>query len=239
MGNQIPLSKKKQYQREINNMMIIFEESYKNNNEHFIPCNSFKFFKWVPEIQNNSFVLNKESFDFAVLIYSTKDDIIDINISNNHIARQQLKANTYSILKTNPIPVSSIYYSWANIKIITENPGDIHLIYGNCSVNMCEFLKKNIISTMVFDGKEENEIIYSRGKVFVDKQEIKDFINKWDAFNTIIKIPNLYIKSEEYRKYLANKVSKMIYFELLEITLNPDRIRSHMSIDDLRRYGIK
>ena len=92
---------------------------------------------------------------------------------------------------------------------------------------------------MVFDGKEENEIIYSRGKVFVDKQEIKDFINKWDAFNTIIKIPNFYIKSEEYRKYLANKVSKMIYFELLEITLNPDRIRSHMSIDDLRRYGIK
>ena len=90
--------------------------------------------------------------------------------------------------------------------------------------------------TNVFDGKNESRIIYSRGQLFKDDTEIKNFITKWENFDCVIEIPNFYLSSEEYRKYLANKISKDIYYELQEIALNPNRIRSFLSIDEIKKY---
>lgn len=45
--------------------------------------------------------------------------------------------------------------------------------------------------------------------------------------------------SEKYKQFLAKKISNIIMYELLERTMNPDRIRYFMSIDDIKKYNIK
>ena len=45
-----------------------------------------------------------------------------------------------------------------------------------------------------------------------------------------------YWKSDKHKKYLATTLAKAIYFELMEVAMNPNRnLLSWMSIQDLRR----
>ena len=44
--------------------------------------------------------------------------------------------------------------------------------------------------------------------------------------------------SEKYKQSLAKKISNIIIYELLEFTMNPNRMKSHMSIDDIKKYKI-
>ena len=203
MGNQIPKEKILKYQTDINNIKSILENSIVYESVEDIHTltqsiyydNPFVFFKHFPIIENNCFTLNNEIYldaDFAVSIYSTKDDIIQILLNDIVIIEQQLYANTYSILKTNPIPLCSISYSWNKIKILNENPGDIHLICCYCcNTDFSDFLKKYTcvsISTIIFNGKDEREILYTRGKILIDNVEIQSFKDKWDGFDIIITI---------------------------------------------------
>ena len=237
MGLSISKEKLQMYQKDINNIKSLLET--KNDN------NPFTFFKKFPEIENNSFLLNNNSQnmgpDFAVAIYSTRDDIIQILSGNTVIIEQKLYANTYSILKTNPIPVIALQYSWCKIKILTENPGDIHLIMCYCEDELSELLKqvtKLTLCTTIFDGEEERELIYARGRIIFDKEEISSYRDKWEGLDIIMTIPNFYWESEEYKKYLANNTTNMIYYELLEKTMHPDRLKSFMSIDEISKYSI-
>jgi len=239
MGNINTSNKDKdKYKTDIKNMITISRTKhiYENINEIVDIKDSFLFFKHTPEIINNSFELPDQT-DFILYIYSTQNDIIEIIIGDTTIITQKLIANEYFILKTNVIPMCSLYYSRQNkINILTENHGNIHLVCCNVYSKLREFLRNNISISTVFDGEKESKIIYSRGKLSKDNVEIKNFITQWRDFEDVIEIPNFYVCSEEYRKYLANKVSKDIYYELLEITLNPDRIRSFLSIDEIQKY---
>ena len=239
MGNIYTSEKNKnKYKSDIKNMITISRDNhiYENTNEISGLNDPFLFFKYTPQIINNSFELPNNT-DFILYIYSTQNDIIQIVLDGINIITQKLIANEYFILKTNIIPICSLYYSGKNkINILSENHGDIHIVCCNCYSELREFLKKNIVITTVFDGLNESKIIYSRGALFKDDAEIKNFITKWEEFDFVIEIPNFYLSSEEYRKYLANKVSNDIYYELQEIALNPDRIRSFLSIDEIKKY---
>ena len=226
------------YKSDIKNMISVSRNKhiYENINQIIDINEPFLFFKYTPQIINNSFEL-PDNVDFILYIYSTKDDIIEIILNDVKIITQKLIANEYFILKTNIIPICSLYYSTKNkINILSETHGDFHIVCSNVYYELREFLKKNIVITNVFDGKNESRIIYSRGQLFKDDTEIKNFITKWENFDCVIEIPNFYLSSEEYRKYLANKISKDIYYELQEIALNPNRIRSFLSIDEIKKY---
>ena len=222
------------HQYNINNIISSFKKNkiYEKSEIHYLILddikNPFIFYKIKPKIINNSFNLSENS-DFALCIYSTKNDIIEIILNDKNIIKQNLEANNYFILKTNPIPLNCLFSS--KINILTKNHGDIHIIYCNCYFDLSNYLKNSFIITNIFDGENEIQIIYSKKNIYYNDKEIYNFEK--------IKIPNFYNSSEKYKKYLAKKTSELIKYELLEIALHPDRITSFMAINDLNKFRNK
>ena len=103
------------YKSDIKNMISVSRNKhiYENINQIIDINEPFLFFKYTPQIINNSFEL-PDNVDFILYIYSTKDDIIEIILNDVKIITQKLIANEYFILKTNIIPICSLYYSTKN-----------------------------------------------------------------------------------------------------------------------------
>lgn len=231
------------HQYNINNIVSSFQTSkiYEKSEIYNLILddiiNPFIFYKYKPEIKNNSFNLSEDA-DFIVSIYSTKDDIIEIILDDKNIITQKLQANNYFILKTNPIPSCCLLFSKVNkINILTKDYGDIHIIYSDCYIDLSKYLKHSMLITNIFDDENEIQIIYNQGHVYNNKKDIDNCYKMYNFDkNLILKIPNFYFSDEKYRKYLAKKTSELINLELLEITLHPDRITSFMSTKDLNKF---
>ena len=77
---------------------------------------------------------------------------------------------------------------------------------------------------------------YKHGRIYLNDDAIKIKKIEKKEGRKIIKIPEFYLKTEEYSKMLANKVTENIKDELLEVAMHPDRLESFMSIDEIKLY---
>ena len=130
----------------------------------------------------------------------------------------------------NFIPICCLENGYIEIEILTDYE-ELYIIYGILSNDMHEYLINNLIYTAIFNGEKEIDLEYFDNKLYIDSQIPEHNVDE-------IKLPVLYIETEKYRKYNANKVTEQIREELLEIAMNPNRLSSFMAIDDLKRYNI-
>jgi hypothetical protein len=204
------------------------------------------FYKYFPNIKDNILLISNYSHNFSIdilcAIYCTTDLKIDIYMDKKFITRQYIPAESYFMPICGPILISKLD-RWPIIRILTENPGKIHFVYGFFSEELREFVRNNIFYTsFIQNNKNIEELLYKDGKIYLDKEskemtEIKEIKEKEKKEGRIIiKIPEFYLNTEEFRKILANKVTENIREELLEIAMNPNRLESFMTIDEIKLY---
>ena len=132
--------------------------------------------------------------------------------------------------QTNFIPICCLEKGDIEIEILTDYD-EFYIIHGMFYNYMREYLKNNLVYTTIFNNEKEIDLVYFNNKLYIDKQKPEHNVDE-------IKLPLLYLETEKYRKYNANKVTEQIREELLEIAMNPNRLSSFMAIDDLKRYKI-
>ena len=210
---------------------------YDNEDENIT---NYYFYKYFPHIKDNSLLISNYSHNFSMdilcAIYCTTDLTIDIFMDNKFILRQSIPAGNYYMSKCGPILISKLD-SWPILKIVSENPGKIHFVYGIFSINLRNFIRNNVFYTSyVKNNKNVEDLAYKHGRIYLNDDAIKIKKIEKKEGRKIIKIPEFYLKTEEYSKMLANKVTENIKDELLEVAMHPDRLESFMSIDEIKLY---
>ena len=237
MGNNIikDYNKKDKYQKEINSIIksFKFQNIYDSMEDVYVhgiyDSNPVRFFKSIPNILNNKIKININS-DIIFGFYSTKEITIKILYKGNEITKQQIPKNWVCLPQSNFIPTCCLEKGDIEIELLTEY-GEFYIIHGMFYNYMREYLKNNLIYTTIFNGEKEVELVYFNKKLYINIQMPNNNLD-------VIKLPLLYLETEKYRKYNANKVTEQIREELLEIAMNPNRLSSFMAIDDLKRYKI-
>lgn len=237
MGNNIvkDYNQKDKYQKDINNIIksFKFNNIYDSMEDVYIhgiyDSNPVRFFRSVPIIVNNKIKINNNA-DIIFGFYSSKEIGIKILYKGTEITQHKISINWVCLPQTNFIPICCLENGDIEIEILTDYE-EFYIIYGIFPNDMHEYLINNIIYTTIFNGKKEVDLVYFGKKLYINTQ--MPYHNA-----DIVKLPLLYIETEKYRKYIANKVTEQIRTELLEISMNPNRLSSFMSIDELKRYNI-
>jgi hypothetical protein len=228
---------KNKYQKEINEIISSFtfqniydsiEDVYTRGRYDITPIRFFK--SVVPTILNNKIKINSDFSDIIFGFYSNKEIWIKILYKGNEITQHKIPANWVCLPQTNFIPICCLENGDIEIEILTDYD-EFYIIYGIFSNDIHEYLINNIIYTTIFNGKKEVDLVYFGKKLYINRKIPDHNVD-------ILKLPLLYIETENYRKYNANKVTEQIREELIEIAMNPNRLSSFMSIDDLNRYNI-
>ena len=153
-----------------------------------------------------------------------------------------LTASTYSKISNNFTAnalATGMHSENAQLVSITETSLNKKKLVGNFEA--C--LMSNFLNYRVVRGYEILEGSYTAtnelsgkdcggGKVYLEK-EAKD-IKKNEK--NIIKIPEFYLNTDEYRQILANKITNEIKEELLQVAMHPNRLEYFMSIDEVKLY---
>ena len=231
MGNNIK-NKHQQYVNDIKKNFI-FDNLY-DSIEDINDCgrytnNPVSFYRTVPNIINNKINIDNDS-DIIFGFYSSKNITLKILYKGYEIVQHIIPSNLFCLPQTNFLFICCLEKGDIELEIITEY-GEFYIIYGLFSNDLRTYLMNNIIYTTIFNIKKETDLIYFGKKLHIDTQ-ISD--NNYD----VIKLPLLYIETEIYKKYIANKVTKQIRNELLEVTMNPNRLCSFMSIDEIKKYNL-
>ena len=112
----------------------------------------------------------------------------------------------------------------------------ILIIYCLCksSRNLAKFIIKNAV--YINHNSSIIELLYFNNKIYFgnDINEKIKYINE-DKIN-LIKFPELFLETEEYRFVLAKNTTNKIKEELLEVAMHPDRLESFLSIDEIAMY---
>jgi len=226
---------KNEYQNYINDIInsFKFQNIYDSIEEVYsrgrCDTTGVRFYKSVPTIINNKIKVTNNS-DIILGFYSTKNITIKILYKNNEIVQHKISSNLICLPKSNFIPICCLEKGDIELEITTDY-GEFYIIYGIFSYNMRSYLINNIIYTTIFDSKKEVDLIYFDKKLYIDTQIPDHNVD-------VIKLPLLYIDTEIYKKYIANKVTKQIREELLEVSMNPNRLKSFMSIDEIKKYNL-
>ena len=87
------------------------------------------------------------------------------------------------------------------------------------------YINRGLLNMIRLSNKEITILVYKNlDKI---KPETKDLWNNGKEINMDL--------TEDHRKYLATKISKRIYYELQEMVLNPDRIKSFLSVVEIKK----
>lgn len=228
---------KNNYQKDINDII----KSFKFNNIYDsiedvytrgrYDNNPVRFYRSIPAIIDNRIKINSNS-SIIFGFYSIKNITLKILYKNNEITQHKIPSNWLCLPQSNFIPICCLEKDDIEIEILTGDHEDFYIIYGVFSKDMESYLINNIIYTTIFNGKKEVDLTYFNKKLYIDTQVSVDNVDT-------VKLPLVYIETEKYRKYNANKVTEQIREELLEIAMNPNRLSSFMSIDDLKKYKIR
>jgi len=236
MGNNNTKNNHQEYQNNINDIIKSFnfqniydsiEDVYTSGEYYSTPI---KFYREFPEIINNKINIASNS-DIIFGFYSTQNITLKILYTNTEITQQKIPAKWICLPQSNFIPICCLEKGDIELEILTDYD-EFYIIYGIFSNDMRTYLINNIIYTTIFNTKKEVDLVYFNKKLYIDTQVPVDNVD-------IIKLPLLYTETEIYRKYIANKVTEQIREGLLEIAMNPNRLSSFMSIDELKRYNIK
>ena len=227
-----PIVDYRELQRYFDNIKYHIQTQCIYNSIEEIPIHSPNFLNFFKHSRGIS-----SAFDFICAFYSEEDQEIEIELGDR-IFKQKLRARVYTIPICNIIPLLCIRGIYININCHK----DVSTITGKCTSDTIKnFILNNNIYTEIFT-KEEEIIMYFNSSIFITTLE-KYLDTYSDTYKDIrkhtLRIPQYYTENEEYREYLAHKMTDMIRYELLEKTMAPNRLRSFMSIDDLVRYNIR
>ena len=226
-------NQKDKYQKDVNDIILSFrfQNIYDSIDDAYIHGTyPVGFYKSVPIITNNKIIIDNNA-DIIFGFFSNKKITLKILHKNTEITQHKIPENCVCLPQSNFIPICCLENGDIELEITTEYD-NFYIIYGIFSYDMRTYLINNIIYTTIFDGEKEVDLVYFNKKLYVDTQVSVNNVN-------IIKLPLLYVETEIYRKYNANKVTEQIREGLLEIAMNPNRLSSFMPIDDLKRYNIK
>jgi hypothetical protein len=198
------------------------------------------FYKYFPTINYSNYILLSNysytySMDVLCAIYCTTELEIGIKIDNKIVCRQKIPANSYFLPLCGPLFICSLNF-WPDIKILSKEHGKIHFVYCFFNEKLMKFTKNNILYSSFFNNEEVKDILYKEGHFYIGKEATELIKKLKENKENMIKIPEFYLNTENYTKYLANKVSNDIREELLEIAMNPNRLESFMSIDEIKIY---
>jgi len=198
----------------------------------------YNFYKYPTEVrEDNTLLLSNYSYNFSMdilcAIYCKKPIEINIYIDKYFITRQHIPANSYFMPRCGPILISNLKY-WPVIKVLTKDPGQIQLVYGVFSKDFKKYVKNNIFYTSYIKNKDQvNDLVYYKERIYLNEES--EIIRKENK-SKIIKIPEFYLNTEEYKQILANKVSDEIREELVAVAMHPDRLESFLSVDEIKIY---
>ena len=226
-------NQKDKYQKDVNDIIksFKFQYIYDSMEDAYVQGKyPVRFYKSVPNIINNKIKINDNS-DIIFGFYSTRIITLKILYKNTEITQHKIPASWVCLPQSNFIPICCLEKGDIELEILTDYY-EFYIIYGIFSNDMRKYLMNNIIYTTIFNTKKEVDLVYFDKKLYIDTQVPVDNVD-------IIKLPLLYTETEIYRKYIANKFTEQIREDLLEIAMNPNRLSSFMSIDELKRYNIK
>ena len=183
--------------------------------------------------------------DYLIGFYSQYTTDIELYINDIFICKQKVYENSYTELKCNPVPIYFLLqnHEILNFKIFCNdsdvfdliNDGDLNFL-GFCSCyEILGQVKENTgFKTVFFCSKDQKlkQILYDKEVVLKINT---DYIEKSD----FLEIPMIDDFEEEYKKYLAKKTCDIIKYDLLMISMNPNRLEYFLTNDEKNRYNIK
>jgi len=184
--------------------------------------------------------------DYLIGFYCKYTTDIEIYINDIFICKQKLHGNCYTNLKCNPIPLHFLLqnHKILNFKIIIlcdklvydkiHNENLKFLVFCSCNEIIEKPRENDGFKTTFFcsNDKKHKQILYDK-KIALKIND--DCIEKSD----FLEIPMINDFTEEYRRYLAKKTCDIIKFDLLSVSMNPDRLEYFLTNDEKIKYNIK
>jgi hypothetical protein len=191
-----------------------------------------KFFVFLINFLYGGYIITKSKTyeDISFKIY-----IDDILISN-----EKQKTNCYFSFNCSAIPAYFFKLSsYSDLVITLEFDDDIKIdevyLFGLSSCDYIlneEYTNKEKMTALSIESENDfNLITYERKSI--KKEKVK---NIYELDFDKLSIPIHF--TEKYKKVLAHHTSNIIKEELLEISMNPERLKSFLSIDELRNWKI-
>jgi hypothetical protein len=231
----------------------IFVSKNININHHKLlnPLNLFEI--RLNKSQNNCFTyeMKKEIIadwylDYLIGFYSKYTIEIEIYINDIFICKQKLYGNSYTNLNCNPVPLHfllqnhkilnfTIFILCDNLIFDKMQDDDLKFfVFCSCYEILGRTRESNGFKTVFFCSKDQKlkQILYDK-KVALKINN--DYIEKSD----FLEIPMINDYTEEYRQYLAKKTCDIIKYDLLSVSMNPNRIEYFLTNDEKKKYNIK
>lgn len=263
MGNKIEKDEQKDEDEQKENNRIIIQKTINNLYSSFpkekvydsldsinylYHYNPIIFFKHKPIIEGFKLFFNGNTnsfelydFDIIVGIYSNENIKIRANIDDCIIFEQDIIKNKTYFLNS-IIPLIGLHLCSVTIDILSDKfPSEIYFICGKLCSEYSKFLSTNLIKFRSLKNKEyeEIEILCYRGKAFFGEDIKKYSEGSQKQFGKkLIILPEIYTLTEIYKKNNCKKLVHKIEQELFEVSMNPNRIKSFLSIDELKKYNI-
>jgi hypothetical protein len=207
-----------------NDFINIIEQCQNINNNTIVEHNftdavSETLYEKIVFFESEYFMENQPlNGDLIVGFKSTCDLELEIIIKVDETTKvftQKLKKDIFEYPVCNVIP---IIFSDINIKLILPKDEKLYILGAVLDYDHGKQLLQKIIKTYTLDNSFP--ILYYN----TDTSSDKDII----TFPLICK--------EEYKKQKSKELSDLIEQELLEVSMNPDRLRWFLSVDEQKKY---
>ena len=243
------------FKYKMNKIKNLFLRTNKININHYKLLNLLNLFEIEihKSIENKCFQyeMKKEIIadwymDYLIGFYCKYTTDIELYINDIFICKQTLYRNCYTNLKCNPVP---LYFLLQNHKILNfkilicgerslfdkiEDKDLKFLVFCSCHEIIGKSRENDGFKTVFFCSKDQKlkQILYDKEVVLKINT---DYIEKSD----FLEIPMIDDFEEEYKKYLAKKTCDIIKYDLLMISMNPNRLEYFLTNDEKNRYNIK
>ena len=191
--------------------------------------------------------------EFIMALYSEVGVKVGIYLDNILISTQTILAGCYNALVCNPIPIyfyqiyNKNYLIRFEIRILSEIGETDRLnmklfVCHTCPESLEKYPYIQYMKSVIFsvDENKLKNIFYSSKsdkRITICDDDQKNYRD--EKFFIYHEIPSFYQFTENYREFLAKKTCDLIRYELLEITMHPDRLDWFLSNDDKKKYKIR